>query len=513
MRRAPAAILLALSACAPGPASDPGDPRAGVPSPAREFRAVWVATVDNIDWPSRPGLTSGRQRLEARAILDRSRDLGLNAVVLQIRPHCDALYVSPLEPWSYYLSGRPGEPPEPPYDPLEFWVEEAHARGLELHAWLNPYRADHPANREGLAPESIASRRPDLVRTLGDSGYLWLDPGSEEVREMTLTVFLDVAERYDVDGVHLDDYFYPYPSYSGGGDFPDEPTWQAYLEDGGGLDRADWRRQNVDRFVEGLYTRLRDLPRPVKLGISPFGVWRPGHPPSVRAGVDQYGMLFADPRRWLHEGWLDYCAPQLYWPISKVPQSFPVLLAWWARNNPHGRHVWPGLFTSSVAERGWAAREIVDQIMVTRGLLDPGPGHIHFSARAVLDSGRVGARGNRLNAALAKGPYRGPALAPATPWLDDEPPGAPAVKARVGDGELLLDWSRPEGEAPFLYVVYTKGRGTGWRHRIVPAARTELRLPHGEAGEKSAVEAVAVTSVDRMGNESELHAHTLESLL
>ena len=513
MRRAPAAILLALSACAPGPASDPGDPRAGVPPPAREFRAVWVATVDNIDWPSRPGLTAGRQRLEAREILDRSRDLGLNAVVLQVRPHCDALYASPLEPWSYYLSGRPGEPPKPLYDPLEFWVEEAHARGLELHAWLNPYRADHPANREGLAPQSIASRRPDLVRTLGDSGYRWLDPGSEEVREMTLSVFLDVAVRYDVDGVHLDDYFYPYPSYGGGSDFPDEPTWQAYLEDGGDLDRADWRRENVDRFVEILYARLRDLPRPVKLGISPFGVWRPGHPPSIRAGIDQYGMLFADPRRWLHEGWLDYCAPQLYWPISKVPQSFPVLLAWWARNNPHGRHVWPGLFTSSVTARGWTAGEIVDQIMVTRGLLDPRPGHIHFSARAVLDSGRVGARGDRLNAALARGPYRGPALVPSMPWLDDEPPGPPAVMARLGDGELLLDWSQPEGEAPFLYVVYTKGREAGWRHRIVPAARTELRLALDDEAGEVGVESVAVTSVDRMGNESEVRIHILESLL
>ncbi len=513
MRHAPAAILLALSGCAPGPAPDPGDPRAGVPAPAREFRAVWVATVGNIDWPSRPGLTAGRQRLEARAILDRSRQLGLNAVILQVRPHCDAFYASSLEPWSYYLSGRQGEPPKPAYDPLEFWVEEAHARGLELHAWLNPYRAQHPRNLGGLSPQSIASRRPDLVRTLGDSGYLWLDPGSEEVRDFTLSVFLDVARRYDVDGVHLDDYFYPYPSYSDGADFPDEPTWQAYREGGGRLEREDWRRENVDRFVETLHASLRGLSRPIKLGISPFGIWRPGHPPSIDAGLDQYGKLFADPRRWLHEGWLDYCAPQLYWPISKVSQSFPVLLAWWARNNPHGRHVWPGLYTSSVRSRGWPAREIVDQIMVTRGLLQPVPGHIHFSARAVLDSARVGSGGDRLTATLAKGPYRGPALAPATPWLDDLPPEGPRVTARLQDQELLLDWARPAGERPFLYVVYTKGRDSGWRHRIVPASRTELRLPHGGSGGKGEVEAVAVTAVDRMGNESDVRVHPLESLL
>ena len=311
--------------------------------------------------------------------------------------------------------------------------------------------------------------------------------------------------------MHLDDYFYPYPSYNDGADFPDQATWEAYQEGGGSLAREDWRRENVDRFVETLHTRLRSLPRPVKLGISPFGIWRPGHPPSIEAGLDQYGTLFADPRRWLHEGWLDYCAPQLYWRISKVGQSFPVLLAWWARNNPHGRHVWPGLYTSSVGSSGWPAREIVDQIMVARGILQPQPGHIHFSARAVLDSDLVGAGGDRLKAALARGPYRTPALAPATPWLDDQPPAEPLVTARLEAGELLLDWARPEGEAPFLYVVYTKGPESGWRHRIVPASRTELRVSLD--GEKSRVESVAVSSVDRMGNESDIRVHILESLL
>ena len=311
-----------------------------VPRAEREFRGVWVATVDNIDWPSRPGLPADSQRVEAVALLDRSVELGLNAVVLQVRPQADALYASDLEPWSYYLTGQQGQPPVPFYDPLQFWVEQAHARGLELHAWFNPYRANHPKHAGPLHETSVARAQPEWILTLGDSGFLWMDPGYDGVRELTLSVILDVVDRYDIDGVHMDDYFYPYPSYNGGQDFPDDETWNAYRAGGGSLSRADWRRANVDRFVEELHARLRQRTRPVKLGISPFGIWRPGHPASIEAGLDQHEMLYADARRWLHEGWVDYYTPQLYWPISQVAQSFPVLLGWWARNNPHDRHLY-----------------------------------------------------------------------------------------------------------------------------------------------------------------------------
>ena len=265
--------------------------------------------------------------------------------------------------------------------------------------------------------------------------------------------------------------------------------------------------------METLHASLRGLSRPIKLGISPFGIWRPGHPPSIDAGLDQYGMLFADPRRWLHEGWLDYCAPQLYWPISKVSQSFPVLLAWWARNNPHGRHVWPGLYTSSVRSRGWPAREIVDQIMVTRGLLQPVPGHIHFSARAVLDSARVGSGGDRLTATLAKGPYRGPG-----PGAGHAVAGRPASRGAPGDGSPSGPRA-PAGLGPAGRGAALPLRGLHQGPRQRMAAQDRAGLPDGAAPAprrvrgKGEVEAVAVTAVDRMGNESDVRVHPLESLL
>ena len=506
------AASLTLFTCAPRTPAVSPDVRGSIPMPDREFRAVWVATVDNIDWPSKPGLSPDSQRVEALTILDASARLGLNAVVLQVRPQCDAFYASDLEPWSYYLTGAQGEAPEPFYDPLQFWIDEAHARGLELHAWFNPYRVKHPKQLGPMAASSVAMQRPDLVRSLGTGDFLWLDPGHPEVRELTQSVILDVASRYEIDGVHMDDYFYPYPSYNGGADFPDDPTWALYQAEGGELARDDWRRANVDEFVESLHKRLRQLPRQVKFGISPFGIWKPHHPPAIEAGLDQYGMLYADARRWLTEGWVDYFAPQLYWPISQVAQSFPVLLQWWTQNNPHGRHLWPGLFTSRVRrDTGWPTTEISGQIMVSRAITPSNAGHIHFSARVLLDSTTVGSDGDYLLASLQRGPYRRPALIPATPWLDDQAPQSPEISVQANAGSALLGWSRPLGEHPFLYVVYTERRGLGWQYQFLPAARTGLRIPTGSDAddETPSLLAVAVTSVDRMGNESQPHVRRL----
>ncbi|HEY7116152.1 MAG TPA: family 10 glycosylhydrolase, partial [Tepidisphaeraceae bacterium] len=309
------------------------------PPPPREFRAAWVATVANIDWPSKPGLPAAQQIAEIQTLLDRAADLNLNAIILQVRPSCDALYESPLEPWSEYLTGAQGVPPYPFYDPLATWIQEAHKRGMELHAWFNPYRARHKDAKSPDAPKHVAVTRPDLVRKF--NGWEWLDPGEPEAAQRTLDVILDVVRRYDIDGVHLDDYFYPYKEYLNNQDFPDDASWQKYQKSGGQLARADWRRDNVNRLIRDLYAGIKRIKPHVKFGVSPFGVAHPGVPDTVESKFDQYNILYADPQLWLKEGWLDYCTPQLYWQLDSK-QPYADLLKWWAEQNTLNRHLWPG---------------------------------------------------------------------------------------------------------------------------------------------------------------------------
>ena len=359
-------------------------PRA--PELSREFRGVWVASVANIDWPSKRGLTTAEQQAELIGLLDRAASLKLNAVIFQVRPAADALYQSSIEPWSEYLTGAQGRAPSPLWDPLAFAVREAHARNLELHAWFNPYRARHTDAKTPLARSHIANTNPSLVKKYG--GYLWMDPGEKAVRERTLRVVLDVVRRYDIDGVHIDDYFYPYPETTRRGrkvPFPDDVSYRRYTRAGGKLARDDWRRQNVDLLVEALHDGIHKVKPWVRFGISPFGIWRPGYPSQVR-GLDAYQELYADARKWLREGWLDYFTPQLYWPTTKTAQSYPVLLQWWAEENAQGKHLWPGNFTSragGVGASAFSVAELVEQIRVTR--LQPGAsGNVHFSMKSFL---------------------------------------------------------------------------------------------------------------------------------
>jgi uncharacterized lipoprotein YddW (UPF0748 family) len=336
-----------------------------------EFRGVWVATVYNIDWPSKPGLATSEQKEQLRALLDRAAELKLNAILLQVRPACDALYASKLEPWSRFLTGQQGV--SPGYDPLEYAITEAHKRGLELHAWVNPFRASANAN-DPLVDSHVAKEHPEWVRRYG--GQLWLDPGEPAAREYVLRVFADIVSRYDVDGLHIDDYFYPYPK--GKEAFPDQKTFAKY---GGGKDLGDWRRDNINRFVETMYRSLKIVKPNAKIGISPFGIWRPGVPSTIKAGIDSYAQLFADSRRWLAEGWCDYLAPQLYWSIDPPDQSFPVLLNWW-REQSHGKPIWPGIASTRIGARR-PAQEIINQIALTRkggGV----PGHIHWSMKSLM---------------------------------------------------------------------------------------------------------------------------------
>ncbi len=424
-----------------------------------EFRGVWIATVFNLDWPSRPGLPAERQQQELVRILDRAVALKLNAVILQVRPNCDALYPSELEPWSVVLGGVQGQPPQPLYDPLALAVEQAHARGLELHAWFNPYRAGRVATRERMAANHVARARPELVREYGND--LWLDPGLDEVRAHTRDVVLDVVRRYDIDGVHMDDYFYPYPV--AGVDFPDEVGWQRYRDGGGALARDDWRRDNVDRLVRELGEAIKRERPQVKFGVSPFGIWKAGHPAGV-VGLSQYHAIYADPRRWLREGWVDYLAPQLYWRLGSRGQPFEPLLTWWRDENVRGRHVWPGLHTEKFAAEGL---EIPQQIATARRLLGSGAGHIHFPARVLLqDAG----------ATAVQPAYDRPALQPEMPWLGP-PPAPPRGAITATDDRAVEVTVDPASLAGASVWVLQVRRGARWDYDVIPAGRARVSLP------------------------------------
>jgi uncharacterized lipoprotein YddW (UPF0748 family) len=386
----------------------------------REFRGVWVATVDNIDWPSTRNLKVEDQKKELLAIVNRAQQLKMNVIVLQVRPSADALYKSSYEPWSVYLTGKPGVGPNPSWDPLEYAIELCHARGMELHAWFNPYRAWHPAAKTSPNSTHIAKTRPNSVRTYGT--YLWMDPSDPFVQKRSLDVMLDVVKRYDVDGIHMDDYFYPYPVTDENKkkiDFPDAENFQAYVKSGGKLAKNDWRRKQVDDFVEKLYKGMKAIKPHVQFGISPFGIYRPGVPETIKAGIDQYDELYADCKKWLEKGWCDYMTPQLYWPIAQTPQSYPVLLKWWLSVNPKKRHIIPGNYTGQVGQAAnWATQEIVDQIETTRKL--GAKGNVHFSMKVFMRDSKG------INSVLKEGPYSKMSIPPASPWLIKDTVPAPS---------------------------------------------------------------------------------------
>jgi uncharacterized lipoprotein YddW (UPF0748 family) len=472
----------------PVPAVPQVQPEAA-PQPVREFRGLWVASVGNMDWPSRSDLSPDEQRAELLMIFDRAAALNLNAVILQVRPAADALYASRLEPWSEYLTGVSGVPPAPFYDPLEFAVREAHRRGLELHAWFNPYRARYSSTRSPAARTHVTRAHPDQVRRYGP--YQWLDPGDAAVRAHAIAVITDVVRRYDIDGVHLDDYFYPYREYRRGKliPFPDDVSWTRYRKRGGQLTRDDWRRENVNVFVRQLYGAVKGEKRWVKVGISPFGIWRPGYPAGV-VGLDSYVEIFADSRKWLQQGWLDYFAPQLYWKVEAQQQNYAELLRWWVAQNEHQRHIWPGNYTGKVAVRGdnaWTAEDILRQVRATRA--DPGAtGNLHFGAITLVRN--VGGVGNGLRQDL----YRQQALVPASPWLGANLPVAPDVRVvRSVDGGAALEVHAGHGEASAVFVVRTH-TAAGWHLNILPVTQELFSL---EAGADS----VLVSTVSRTGME------------
>ena len=492
-RPRPSATAVSAALAEPCPLTDPDC----VPPPAlREFRGVWVATVRNIDWPSKPGLPPALQKSELIALLDRAAAMGLNAIIFQVRPAGDALYASKIEPWSEYLTGQQGLAPQPFWDPLAFAVAEAHARGLELHAWFNPYRAKDASGKSRLAPTHIARQRPELVKRYGKQ--LWMDPGEPAVRARTVSVVLDVVKRYDVDGVHLDDYFYPYPEVRRKKPvaFPDDRSWRRYQKQGGQLARDDWRRQNVDQLIDTLRRAVARTKSWVKFGVSPFGIWRPGNPESVR-GFDAYEKLYADSRRWLQAGWVDYLTPQLYWAIDKDGQRYPELLQWWVQQDTLQRHLWPGNYTDKVGEAGpgaWRRDEILSQVRVTREQAGA-TGNVHFSMRVLLQDR------DSVATALERGSYAEPAVVPASPWMATATPAAPLVTlAASPDGTTLTIAAVGPVVARWWLVQWR--RGGRWELRRLPATLTHAPLADLLRNTIVVPELIAVSAVDRVGNAS-----------
>jgi uncharacterized lipoprotein YddW (UPF0748 family) len=453
------------------------------PPPAREFRGAWLVTVANKDWPSKPGLPVAEQKAELVALLDRAVQLKLNAIIFQVRPSSDAVYASAIEPWSEYLTGTMGRAPQPLYDPLAFAIEEAHKRGLELHAWFNPFRALHPLTKSSVAPNHISRTHPEWVRHYG--AQFWLDPGDPSVRAHVLRVVLDVVRRYDVDGVQFDDYFYPYPEKDAAGrelEFPDAGTWQKFGLRAGYANREDWRRANVNQFIQSIYQSIKALKPWVKFGLSPFGIWRPQNPPQIR-GLDAYAKLYADSRLWLANGWLDYCAPQLYWAVEPKEQSFPVLLNWWAQQNLKGRQLWPGLNAANVGGK-WGPDEIARQIKAARDQSRAG-GVIFYHLRNLTD--------NRALADVIRAAYTQTALVPAMPWLDSLPPDPPKLTVVENSGSGLSVRWESAGEAAGRWLLQYRNNEV-WATEVLPANQTRRTFANFNP------DLVAVRAVDRAGN-------------
>jgi uncharacterized lipoprotein YddW (UPF0748 family) len=328
-----------------------------------DFQGAWISSVHNINFPSDTGLPSDVQKAQAVRLLDAAKASGLNAVILQVRPEGDALYSSQLEPWSRYLTGTQGQ--SPGYDPLAFFIEQAHKRGLEVHAWINPYRAAANATLP-RSPMHISKKFPQYTYKIGN--ILYLDPGSPEVRRHIHNVVRDLVARYDIAGIHLDDYFYPYPPEKGGTpNFPDDKTYAAYRASGGSLSKADWRRDNVNSLIRDLSETVHSSRPGLKFGVSPFGIYTKGAPADVQAGVDQYNELYSDPVKWMREGWVDYLAPQLYWREGG-PQSFSSLLRWWRSPsvNPKNIPIIPGIAVDRMKSHGWASSEIQRQLKLEK---------------------------------------------------------------------------------------------------------------------------------------------------
>lgn len=417
----------------------------------QEFRAAWIATVQNVDFPSSKTLSPDAQRREFTDMLDGLKRLGMNAVVVQVRPSCDAIYPSNIEPWTESLTGQQGKAPSPLYDPLQFMIEEARKRNLEFHAWFNPYRAV-VGNTASIDDSHISRRQPTWLLKYGE--LQMLNPALPEVRNYVVNVIKDVLTRYDIDAVHFDDYFYPYPQT--GLTLDDNAAFAAHPR--GFTNRDDWRRDNVNLLVQQTAQMIKAEKPYVRFGISPFGIWRNSSADpngSNTRGLDAYSTIYADALKWLREGWVDYIAPQVYWSIGFSAAPYENLIPWWAKNT-FGKHLYIGQAAYRVGtttDPNFAkANELPNQIRLNRRTAEV-KGSLQFSTKVLLTNTLGFADSLRLNL------NRLPAFVPPMVWIDNMPPDRPrSVNVQPLTNGATVTWQAPDGTSPMdaahYYAVY-----------------------------------------------------------
>ncbi len=477
-------------------------------SSKREFRGAWIQCVNG----QFMGMGTRQMQETLTYQLDRLKACGVNAIIFQVRPECDALYESNIEPWSRFLTGRQGEPPSPYWDPLAWMVEQCHRRGMELHAWINPYRAKTKTTRE-LARNHVAIRHPETV--FAYDGQLILNPGLPENRDYICKVVADIVERYDIDGLHIDDYFYPYPV--AGQTIPDDKEFAAY--NNGIRDRGDWRRYNVNVFMKQLYETIHKVKPWVKFGVSPFGIYRnKKSAPTIGSntnGLQNYDDLYADVLMWVNNGWVDYCVPQLYWPIGHKAADYETLIKWW--NKYAGkRHLYIGEDVERTAKSADLHNRNVNQLPAKRklhGEMGNVNGTVLWYAKAVVDN--VGNYGSLLEKVY----WKYPAFVPTMPYIDGKAPKkVRKMKILNMGGRPVLFWKAPKGKGwkneAVKYVVYKFVGGerddiSNPSHIVAVTTDEFYEIPASDIQPGVKVSYV-VTALDRMSNESKPRKETIK---
>jgi uncharacterized lipoprotein YddW (UPF0748 family) len=474
-------------------------------SPKREFRGVWVATVVNIDWPSKQGLSTAQQKKELITLLDKHQQEGINAIMFQIRPATDSFYAKSDEPWSQYLTGKQGQAPNPFYDPLQFVIEECHKRGMELHAWFNPYRATFDGNEANIVANHITKTKPEWFFKY--DGKKLFNPGIPEVRAYINKVITNVVDNYDIDGVHFDDYFYP---YSVRGQFIDDvETFKKY--NNGIADIKDWRRYNVDELIKDLNDSIHAHKKYVKFGVSPFGIWKnksQDSEGSISYGGDSYYGIYADARKWVKEGWVDYINPQIYWAFETKAAPYGNLVDWWS-NNTYGRHLYIGHGAYKVNATKELAWKNPDQLgrQITYNRNNPRvQGSVFFSSKS-LTTNPLG-----ISDTLSNNYYKYPALPPLMLWLDAIAPNPPQNLLAIQDDKgVLLSWKLPlkakDGDQAYGFVVYRFDNNNPidvtQTSNIIKIYYGDITSYEDATAEKGKTYKYVVTPLDRVKNESE----------